>query len=60
MTLLPCEQYVPEVMRTIVPEGMASLVEIVVLANFTKLADSMRAVTIHKIMERNKYPGASR
>ncbi len=51
------EQYAPEVMRSIVPEGMASLVEIVVLANFTRLADSMRTVTIHRIMERNKYPG---
>ena len=47
-------------MRTIVPEGMASLVEIVVLPNFTRLADSMRTVTMHKIMERNKYPGVSR
>ena len=45
-------------MRAIVPGGMASLVEIVVLPNFTKLADNMRTVTLHKIMERNKYPGA--
>ena len=39
---------------------MASLVEVVVLANFTELADNMRTVTLHQILARDKYPGVSR
>ena len=42
------------------PAGMAALVEVVVLANFTKLPDNMRTVTLHQILARDKYPGETR
>ena len=47
-------------MRAIVPEGMAQLVEVVVLSNFTRLPEHMRTVTLHQILARDKYPGATR
>ena len=41
------------------PVGMAHLVEVVVLANFTALPDNMRTVTLPYILARDKYPGMS-
>jgi hypothetical protein len=55
--LLCWEQYAPEVIRGIMPAGMADLVEVIVLANFTALPDNMYTVTLHDILARDKYPG---